>query len=1117
MQVLFVSECQGMALEETRRILDQFAERKGTRTWQTSITMAGVTMVRRMLGKSARKNTAVACHWIKSGGRTEVLWIVGRLRAYGRDGIVPTNSTGLPIVERYKDNLWQAGESILLIAILAAVFHDFGKATDGFQKKLRASAASRQQRDRYRHEWLSLALFYEFVGGRADREWLEELAAGVTSERERALIDAYESRVNSDSFADWRPFYRKDFPTSLTHVIAWLIVGHHRLPVSPNECKLNELKHWLPNVTSTWNQPLLFADQRGSSAKDFALLNNGTPFRSQAWRSYTQGIARRALVHEELLKTDWREKLAVRHLARLCLMLADHVFSAQSAAIDQAARRRWQDPKLLLYANTDRRTKALRQRLDEHLIGVSKHVRLVATALPRLSEQLPALEDHKILRRRTTDSRFLWQNAAYDLADALAQSTMEHGFFGVNMASTGAGKTLANARIMYGLAGERRRCRFTIALGLRTLTLQTGDALRDRLRLSQDDLAVVIGSRAVVELHELNKARSQEQTTENQDGSLWGESGSPLLPEHLYVRYEGLYGLHSLFGRNSYGTRDKHSSVGKIDKLLSAPVLVTTLDQLIDATEGTRGGAQIAPMLRLLTADLVLDEPDEFDVSDMPALCRFVNWCGLLGTRVLLSSATLSPALLRHLFDAYRAGRAHYAVIKGQGGPAGIVCGWFDETVRPRTALCGTTLEFVAAHRDFVAKRVPQLKAQPPIRRGRIVLLDPRSGQGEARTVYDSVAQTVAVELHKLHDVHCEIDPQTGKRVSFGIVRFANIDPLVQVAKHIVQTNPPDGRAIYFCIYHSRFPLVVRSHIESQLDVTLCRKRDKPKSGLNAPLTGKILRKSLAKDVLFVVFASPVAEVGRDHDYDWAVVEPSSMRSLVQLAGRIRRHRGPGVDAPNIVILERNIKALKAASDDVVVFSRPGFERAEYRLKSHSMVDLLTTEQCEVIDASSRIEPPDPTTVPWNQSLAGLEEHVIDAELKKKAAIWWQQEDNPAWCGVMQQKQPFRSSAPMTEYVLRKDDEDEAAYFCERLPSGELSASVDRLRFERRTTNSAPGVVPWFECSFDDLLNELALELDEPVAVTSERFGSIMLDREEHERWIYDEVFGVYRARDGTE
>ena len=56
MNVLLVSECDKRALRETRRILDQFAERRGERTWQTVITQAGLDTLRRLLrhGKDDR-------------------------------------------------------------------------------------------------------------------------------------------------------------------------------------------------------------------------------------------------------------------------------------------------------------------------------------------------------------------------------------------------------------------------------------------------------------------------------------------------------------------------------------------------------------------------------------------------------------------------------------------------------------------------------------------------------------------------------------------------------------------------------------------------------------------------------------------------------------------------------------------------------------------------------------------------------------------------------------------------------------------------------------------------------------------------------------------------------
>ena len=42
---------------------------------------------------------------------------------------------------------------------------------------------------------------------------------------------------------------------------------------------------------------------------------------------------------------------------------------------------------------------------------------------------------------------------------------------------------------------------------------------------------------------------------------------------------------------------------------------------------------------------------------------------------------------------------------------------------------------------------------------------------------------------------------------------------------------------------------------------------------------------------LFIVLGSPVTEVGRDHDYDWAILEPASLSSYLQSIGRVLRHR----------------------------------------------------------------------------------------------------------------------------------------------------------------------------------------------------------------------------------
>ena len=125
---------------------------------------------------------------------------------------------------------------------------------------------------------------------------------------------------------------------------------------------------------------------------------------------------------------------------------------------DEARRQPFRNAGYPLYANTRRKStapgaaSAFNQTLDEHLLGVQAHATLVARSLPTLARSLPALRSHRGLKKRSSNARFQWQDKAADLAASVRHRAASQGGFIVNMASTGCGKTLGNARIMNALA-----------------------------------------------------------------------------------------------------------------------------------------------------------------------------------------------------------------------------------------------------------------------------------------------------------------------------------------------------------------------------------------------------------------------------------------------------------------------------------------------------------------------------------------------------------------------------------------------------------------------------------------------------------------------------------------
>lgn len=137
MNVIFICQCQKKSLIKTRRILDAYANRIGDNVWLTSITEDGLIMVRKLLRQSASKNTAVACHKIKTRNRTELVWVVGNKNEFNESGFVPVNKTKRSILHFDCQNDWQFLNTISIVSVISALMHDLGKSSVGFQDKLK--------------------------------------------------------------------------------------------------------------------------------------------------------------------------------------------------------------------------------------------------------------------------------------------------------------------------------------------------------------------------------------------------------------------------------------------------------------------------------------------------------------------------------------------------------------------------------------------------------------------------------------------------------------------------------------------------------------------------------------------------------------------------------------------------------------------------------------------------------------------------------------------------------------------------------------------------------------------------------------------------------------------
>jgi len=918
MHITLISACERRAVKRSRAILDSYAIRTGIRSWATPITLEGMQELRALLKASATRQTAVACYRNEGRERMRLLWVVGARDSFGPEGHFPAGHTR----RRQAPPGWL--RIVGLLAHAAGLGHDLGKSGNFFAGKLaRAVAGGPPEADPVRHEWISMRLLQERRQGRNWAQAWQAIAGQKTLSQPGGLED---SGIAGPEQA-----------------LDYLIATHHRLfgPVTGAAAPSSE-NHV----------------RDGSRARELAPAGTLPDDLLELLERLQARLVRRA---GERSPAFWR---GAAILSRAALILADHEVSAREP-------QRWV-AGCGLFANT--KNGAFDQPLDWHLSAVGRRAADFAWRMAglRLSGLAGESVEH-ILSPADERGRFAWQNRAVAAVSALRERFVG-GLLVFNIAATGAGKTIANAKLACTVSS---RPRFAIALNLRSLTLQTGDALADDLGLGADELATVIGDRVVSRLHAAGKRDDP------------GHAGT-FETEGLATEYDARGGEMELPEWMAVLTRHRPL----LRSVIGAPVLVSTIDYLINAGEPGRQGHHVSALLRMVDSDLILDEVDSYEPSALVAVLRLVQVAGLMGRSVICSSATLAEPVANAVFRAFASGNEMRCALEEREARFGIAI--VDDRSRP------TSLDSDARFSDEYSAHVGRQLAMTgkALRRAWV---QPIAGGGS-----DAFFSAIAEAVCRLHLTHAWRGPE-GKRLSFGLVRVANIRTAIRTARELSRRFP---NARVAC-YHAREFRIQRYLKERRLDFLLNRK-----CGDSHILGDDEIRQLCAvsdgMDFPFIVVATPVEEIGRDHDFDWGVIEPSSAHSIVQTAGRINRHRLLVVESANLAILQYNLRYL-AEGTGKPCFTQPGLESPSFRYSYPDLAKLLADADLDSLDARLRL---------GGGLMAKDEDRIVTAHLDTPLAILEANQDwSAAWMTQsFYTKYALREAAPMEAWRAELDN-----------------------------------------------------------------------------------------------
>ena len=884
MHVTLVSQCEKRALKRTRALIDRYAIRISDRSWSTPITKEALDDLRLALRRNATRQTAIACYINKGRHAMKLAWTIGRPDAFGLDGALAVGTQRRP---RPAPPPWL--RTISLVAKTAGLAHDLGKGSVHFQNKLASAvqnANAEPIKDETRHEWVSMKLYQSMRENGFD--WQQSWA-----------------RINADSRKRNMPFDDGERAiSSVLEAVDFAVLTHHQM-LAPKQQKI------CPAATEPDNH----TSREGGIGGDDAFRSKSESFANEILLALQKTTKRLNEISAEHSQTPEYCR-AITLLSRAALILADHEISANTnnaKNIKPAASTLWANTRQV----TGKAGKLLRefnQPLKWHLENVANRAQFTAHLFD--DHRLPGLSQQTIdaIRSPSVNEHFQWQNVAsahFEQEEAFCPTLI------FNMAGTGAGKTRMNVRAIATLRGKDEPLRIAAGFNLRTLTLQTHKSFRDQMQMGDEEVACVIGERSAIQT-------TVPDTDEN------------LTEEEIDYETSDRYPLDYPDWLNELSERHP-----ELINLIGAPVLVSTMDYLVAAGDPSKQGHHVHALLRIASSDLILDEVDSYGPESLVAVLRVAQMSGLFGRHIIASSATLCEPVANALFDAWLSGIKMYAALRNE--PVNARISMIDNALPPTSFLATDMQNFKTQYQNRIHALVGAIQNAPVYRKN---LFCEMPGNGSKDDAFDTFFQSIRNSIHTLHKNQSWKYGNSGKRVSFGLVRVANVRPCVKLAAAL-----NEDPHLHVTAYHAVDIRERRTRKEMELDKLFNRAGENGNAALLIdPDIQKRIEETEGNDVIFVIVATPVEEIGRDHDFDWAVIEPSSTQSIVQTAGRVNRHRLIEMNQPNVSILQYNLRALEHKEK---VFCHPGNQVGDINYRTSDVITLIG-KATERIDASLR-------------------------------------------------------------------------------------------------------------------------------------------------------------------